>query len=86
MSTIERDIISNKTYIEQYYPFVKWIINEGGLTLLSPKYINLGYNILLSITKQLLFNELQLKGNEYTKVCRKEVVLAVEKELLPVFL
>lgn len=86
MSTKERDIVSNKNYIEEYYPFIERINNEGGLTLWSPKYIKLGFSILKSITKRLSFDELRVRGNAYSKVVRKEVVKEVEKEMLPTFL
>ena len=86
MSTRERDIATNKQYIEDYYPFVERIINEGGLTLWSPKYIDLGFSLLASITDQLSFDELRSKGNGYAKAVRLEVIKAVEKEMLPKFL
>ena len=52
----------------------------------SPKYIDLGFSLLASITDQLSFDELRSKGNGYAKAVRLEVIKAVEKEMLPKFL
>lgn len=46
MSTKESEKVTDAGYLEDYYPFMERINNEGGYTLLSQKYIQLGHEIM----------------------------------------
>ena len=48
MKTTECAILHDVDYLEKYYPLIDRLKNRGGLTLISPKYIELGHEILVT--------------------------------------
>lgn len=86
MSTRESEIVDNQEYLDKYYSLMDRIYNEGGLTLVSPKYAALGHKVLIAITEHVDFDEIKSKRDQYVKDARERVAKIVDDTLLPAFL
>jgi hypothetical protein len=85
MSAKASDVVRDNDYMLKYYSFCQRLINRGGLTLVSPRYANLGREIIVAIASNVSFDEFRRLGRDYVKVCRERVA-KIEDQLIPIFL
>ena len=81
-----KEIVDDESYLQEYYPLFDRLYNEGGLTLMAPKYIGLGHKILIAIAQQIHYDKMLSDSSHYVEKARDAVAESVEKELLPEFL
>ena len=86
MSVFEHEIVDNEDYLEKYYAPIDRIYNEGWLTLVSPKFADLGHEVMISIVGHIDIKKVKERRGECVLIARKEVEKDVQERLMPTFL
>jgi hypothetical protein len=63
MSVFHQEVINDKRYMKNCYPFANQIVNRGGLTLVATKFVGFGRNLMNVVVKELTVQTMLQKGN-----------------------
>ena len=86
MSAFEHEIVDNEDYLNKYYAPIDRIYNEGWLTLVSPKFADLGHKVLISIVEHIDVDTVMSERENCVKNAREKINEDVKNHLMRTFL
>eukprot|EP00527_Entomoneis_sp_CCMP2396_P001271 CAMPEP_0198154806 /NCGR_PEP_ID=MMETSP1443-20131203/68802_1 /TAXON_ID=186043 /ORGANISM="Entomoneis sp., Strain CCMP2396" /LENGTH=128 /DNA_ID=CAMNT_0043821521 /DNA_START=1362 /DNA_END=1744 /DNA_ORIENTATION=- len=85
MAVCETDIIGNEEYVKKYYPLSDQFLNQGRLTLISPKHILWAHKLMSVISKATETSKIVTLQDHCVKEARVLVCNLVSEEIFPDF-
>ena len=73
----EGDIAGNEEYLQMYYDQYMGVLNQGGLTLVAPRYASLFHGILYHMALCCNTQKMVENRNEFMSIARKTVMAQV---------
>jgi hypothetical protein len=87
MRVFEHQILDETTYLQNFYSTRDRLINNGWLTLVSPKYADLGHAVMSVISGVATPVSIRENGNKWAEVVKKEASERIQsRELVENFL
>jgi hypothetical protein len=73
----EGDIADNEEYLQMYYDQYMGVLNQGGLTLVAPRYASIFHGILYHMALCCNTQKMAENRNEFMSIARKTVMTQV---------
>jgi hypothetical protein len=86
LRVFEHEILNNPTYLKEFYYPADRINNNGFLTLVHPKYISLGLDVMNLIADELNGKTIDERGNEAVKTAKTNVKNRIKDGVQSTFL